>query len=332
MNKAHFIFSNLHQRLLVSCATNRQFFIWMCDGFGHFLPSAFKQRGWKPYIRKTKFNDDRSSLINRSFFGNLQEVDDQNRETSTVIERHLIADEDIYTTQLILPNASRAKLARTIALRLEDLSPLPPEETAFAYNHIGKTEDKRLIIDVAMVRKSILMQLQQVTSGNPDYVEIVSSQFTFKRTINRHKKLKFKTALAPMVFALSLCVFLMGANVFINQQKTALQNFEQKLIAEIKLEKKSQKKLARIREDQNALPSIITASEIISLLQKFETELPDKAFVQNVTIEANTIHAAGYTSNEKTTENSTALTIKTKPSRRPNIVEATFTLKPEASQ
>ncbi len=338
MNQLNTITSTIYQRFIIIYAYSHQFFIWMLDGIGAILPERFKDRYWRPYIRKTSIDDGSSLIIERSLFGNRREDNKYGLPHLTpVIERLVIGDNDIFITRLILPQATRKKLNRTIALRLGELSPLPPDETAFACNITGKTKDKRLLVRVAMMRKSQLEGSTQCLTGNPDRIELTypltnEPEFIFNKYINPHKKLDNGRSLRCLAVAASIGVFLMGINIFLANQQSAMKLHEQDLIIAIKAEKKSQKILTTIRDDRNTLKPTLKPKDALYALFELEQNLPEKSFLQRLTIEADGINANGYlpaaTINNISNDN---LVITTTPSKRPDIMDANFILKPETS-
>jgi len=328
----------LQQYLIVLCAYVQQFIIWMLDGIGHFLPPSLRSKGWKPYIQEKNINDGSVTLLERSFFGAIRKVKaniDHRTSSSLMVERFVIDHNDIYITGLTLPNSRQSKINRTISLRLEDLSPLLPKEIAFASKIVSKIDDNRLRVDVAMIKKEHIAQVTQLSS-DPSYVEITSPQekrvqFTFQRKINPNKTINYGLFSLWGAVAVSISIFFIGVNVFLAREQAGMKDYEQRLITTIKAEKRLQKRLTVIRNDNLTLRPALNINDLNTALHRFEQKVPPQAFLQAADIEKNSVTANGYISTEIDINDFDNLISKVTLSKRPGVKEVTFMMNSESN-
>jgi hypothetical protein len=136
---------------------------WLADGALSLLPEQITSRGWNAHSVLCAFRRDGSitelGAVETSWSGARRLAPIAGGAGSlpvcVVLEPDLV-----FITQSDLPLAARDAINKTIGLRMDDLSPIPPDEAAFAIGEVRRNGG-RLLVDVAIAQKQTLADVAQ---------------------------------------------------------------------------------------------------------------------------------------------------------------------------
>lgn len=230
-----------YEVLLPKVKSSTKFFQWLRDGLGIILPKSITHSGWKTtflQIRTNGLGEKSVYAIEQSRFGAKRlakaPLDDERLPVEAVL-----APDKLFTTTVSLPMVAAKSLKSTIELRLADISPLPPENVAFAVSKKVRYANDRLEADVAITRESALFEIREslgserVTSigAEPDKNGVL--KFTFdKRAQNQLPGKKTFVNAALLFAAISLLFVSIDAKLKIEGYD--LDNYERSVLAELR--------------------------------------------------------------------------------------------------
>lgn len=142
---------------------------WLADGALSSLPRQIIGHGWRAQSLLCSYAGDGSTaplgLIETSWSGagRLAKCAGEagGLPVSVALDPNLV-----FVTHADLPLAARGTLNKTIALRMDDLSPIPPTEATFAVGEIRRNSE-RLEVDVAIVRRKTVSAAAQAFASRP---------------------------------------------------------------------------------------------------------------------------------------------------------------------
>lgn len=202
---------------------------WLVEGLGVFCPPALRRLGMKPHaVLLEKADDDgfNEVLIEKSWLG-------ETRLSTTGIPDHslpailALTGSAYYQTELSLPKAAGRTLTATVGLRLQDISPIPPEDATFAVGKPRKSSDGRITAPIAIARKSSIAGMATLSDRNiaaigakPDRNGNLQFIFECEKTHKTQSKLVTPSAL------LVLAAFTFLFTAFDFQLSKRLRNME----------------------------------------------------------------------------------------------------------
>lgn len=141
---------------------------WVREGLGIFLPERIRQSGWRPRNRLIYLSSDlgieQTHAIDVSRFGELRH---SASETLPSLPTHIALHQDNYfTTHLSLPAEAAGSFTKAVALRLNEISPIPPEDAAFAIGKVKTDAEGRANANIAITTKRKLQEASEQYGGD----------------------------------------------------------------------------------------------------------------------------------------------------------------------
>ncbi len=205
-------------------------------------------------------------------------------------------DSLIFETRIELPAEAHASLQDTVSLRLEELSPIPPKEAAFAIGLVTKMQSGRIRADIAIARKATINDVEQAfkgkllgcigakinASGQPKY------SFRKYNSDTRNSVARWGLATASLWAALILLA--MSVDHRGARKMAALQKYESEIFQEIR----------RLRADSERIealaavaPPTTVASEAERVIKDFVSALPTGSVLEGVSLSGANLHIEG---------------------------------------
>ncbi|GJL95266.1 MAG: hypothetical protein DHS20C05_16710 [Hyphococcus sp.] len=285
---------------LPSDANFNAFIRWLSEGLAIATPQALKNIGWQANNTLIRLNDDHPDdrdLIEQSWLGE-RRVAAGDPASSLPVEIAL-SPEDIFITKLSLPAEASRTLKKTIALRLSEISPIPPESAAFAIGETARQNNGRLSVDVAITRKTTLNKTREDFSAHqiaaigacpaPDG----ALQFIFDDEAKASKDAN-NAFLSGGLIAISFLALLVTANIHLERRLTALSDYETSILSELKSLRPAKALFANT--DLEALASNHGAPSplLFMELRNHLDGLPDGALIKTINLTPTKVELSGY--------------------------------------
>ncbi|MGE0408699.1 MAG: hypothetical protein AB7P23_05480 [Amphiplicatus sp.] len=231
-------------------------------------------------------------MIERSWTGDLRRVTGCTPDTSLPIAI-VIAECDVFVSEVDLPSAASGNIREAIALRLDSVSPIGEADVMIEVNEAEPAGDGRLCVGVAIVRKSTLEELEARFSGS----EISSigafpqTDGSFLFTFRRKRKDARRSVVAAAAMLAGGLTFLAGLSVHLDRRIAASEAYEASLIRELRFHKEKAAWLTDVED--NRLASQKSAA-VVSLLAEIVDELPGRALVQRIDISDGAVTVDGF--------------------------------------
>ena len=335
------IFSQLENLITQLVIQFRGFLNWMLDGVGHFAPENMRSKKWAIYRSERQSNSGKRILVERSLLGKQRVYSGNNLEDTSIqtprINRLIINEHDFFISRITLPLSARRKVYRALLLRLEELSPLPIDETIFSWNVVS--DDKLLEVDVAIANKMKIEKIENQETNHHDILEITSyapvnaiPRFVFERSINPNKKIKWKKFYPILGLTLSLNIFWFGLNHHYTKIFVQQENETSTLIAAIKIEKKNQLLATTLLDYSKTKNPTLTVNNAIKVTNTFHQNLPSEVVLKSATISINQIDAKGFIPITTELSPKKGMSVSIAQSKVPGYSNAVFTLNREGEK
>ncbi len=275
---------------------------WYMSGISGLLPAAIKKFGWRPrdiLIEQGADEDqaDRRRTVERSWFGATRLVTDN--AAPGLPTSLALAKEKIYRTHLSLPSEAAQILEKTVALRLDELSPIPPEDAAFAIGETVRSADNRINVEIAITKKKALTDLQAQYDGT-DIAAIgaIPNHDGALRFIFREENSGERANLTPLISAAMLIaavfLFSVSIDVHLSRRLQALEQYEAVVLSEIRDMRPALSLFDGIDVDNLVRMRGRSASDLIPAIQNALIDLPVGSRVENINVRDTGIQISGF--------------------------------------
>lgn len=136
------------------------FWRWERRGLSYLVPLSLRHWRYRPRARLVALDDAEPLIVETSFFG-LSRVRAASPADPPLPTRIALRSSDVFETRINLPAAAARRLGEAVALRLEELSPLPPSDVAVAVGPPQPAADGRIEATVALARKSAIEETRR---------------------------------------------------------------------------------------------------------------------------------------------------------------------------
>lgn len=270
---------------------------WLFEGAQATIPKAAREAGAKPKAALYAFDKEQMlkplGVIKKSWMGEENLTDGEKTDLPLVVA---LAPSHIFRTTINLPDTARTSLKQTIALRLEEISPIPPETAAIGIGDVKSLSSNRIEVSVAITRKETL-QAAMSQAGEKPVLAIGSSPdingklaFVFERA--RARKQKYRDLLIACMAvwaALLLCFGALEARQ--DQLRAALETHQSELREALRSTRERRELAAQLEE---LAPDFFTVAAIHDALHAATKVLPDGSMVTEATTNGSTLFVAGY--------------------------------------
>lgn len=272
---------------------------WLIDGALSILPAALNERGWRATNALYEYSPDGAltllGQIDHSWSGAKRRTAAA-ESTNALPAIIILAPRLVFFTKADLPLAAKGTLSKTIALRMDELSPIPAEEAAFAIGPSAAVGD-RLQLEVAIARKHTLEAIEQsqrdraiaaIGAGLSERSEI---EFEFARS--GPAKANATNGLVAAGLALWLSI-LFALSAFAARQERVLMSFDARqtsLRQELRDLKKAHDNMSLLQHFAPPSFSLGDASDAVSLQL---TSLPQSVMINDVTVAADNAAFTGF--------------------------------------
>jgi len=290
--------SFLHQPLPSLAAINwRGFERWFVEGLSILASKSLREFGWRPAMRLRRLSKDgkidSEILIERSLLGEQRIATDP-----APFERMPIALEvnssAVFETSVNLPAAARSHLREAVEHRLEQLSPLPPVEIAFAVGKSKLIEEERIETPVAIVRKATIEAIIANDETNSAIVGAAADAngrfaYVFRAGISGERRSRVLRVALALIGATVVLAFGLGRHI--DRRIEAEEIYAEQLRAAVIAEKAE---AAFLEDAPTELELGFDGAEMEIVIANILTALPKQAWIETIEASPTGSTATGY--------------------------------------
>jgi hypothetical protein len=292
----------LHQPITgVSLPDWRKALDWQLAGMRIWAPRRLREYRFTP--KETIIEFDGSTNINtlgtveKSLFGE-QRLVGVRGSPNDLLATVTLQDSLIFETMIDLPAAARNTLMDAVAMRLDEISPIPPEDASFAIGALRKPNPGRLEVEVAITKKSSINAAVKVLAGKRITSVGAAADATGKF------KYSFKTfgkpangALQqwPIAAAVLVSVFIVLAAAFNHRTSVkiaALEVYETDLIREARRLRADADKRAALAA---IAPTLTSLRDVLGAINEITADIPDGGIIYEVSYANDALLISGLT-------------------------------------
>lgn len=273
---------------------------WFLDGLSVFLPAFVTQKGWRPdalLIEQQAQRGPRIRTLESSWFGEsrLQEA----AANQALPSRVALAPEKLFITALSLPEEAAQSLAKAARLRLGDLSPIPPEDAAFAVGRPQRAEQSRIVADLAVVKKETIEKARADHKNRR--VEMIGAmpddqgrlRFVFEEGEAAPKSTANIFLDMSVLFA-AVLFLLFAVNVHMERRLQNVLRYEAEALSELKALRPMTALFRGVETEQLDKARGADASEAFALVQRTLAVLPEGARMSGFQTDGRNISVSGF--------------------------------------
>jgi hypothetical protein len=277
---------------------------WLASGMRAWTPRRLLETGWKPQALLCDYENDDAiaplGVIEKSWAGETRLQKTKTPADALPLSIALAAPL-FFETSVDLPESARSTLQKTIALRMSELSPIPPEEASFAIGDVQKKEKDRIAVKIALTRKSTLRAAGCAVNGAR--IAAIGAKphtngaffYSFLDDGPKYQDRAKKWAVAVAALWISLFALLSALDVRANRALAAAEDYENALRQELKDLQDTKEKFARLSTFAAASMDFEEAFEEIAAQL---SALPENVVITNVDLGAQSLNIAGFAPNE----------------------------------
>ena len=306
------------------------FWRWFLDGLSVFAPAFVTQQGWRANALLIEQQTERSArirTIETSWFG-------EARLQETVANRDLpsrlaLAPEKLFITKLSLPEEASQSLAKAARLRLGDLSPIPPQDAAFAIGRPQRAAQGRIVADLAIIRKETI---DKVCAENKNrFIEMIGAmpddqgrmRFVFEeRGAAPQSTASIFSDIGLLAAAVLLLLF--AANVHMERRLQNISRYEAEALAELKELRPMAALFEGAETERFDNVRCVDASEAFALVRRTLAALPEGARLSDFQTDGRKVSVRGFVPEALSFEASPEDRWTYAPSRHPGFNRFTF--------
>ncbi len=263
---------------------------WWLEGLQIAAPRGVRELGLAKKETVIEFRSaariETLGIVKQSMLGE-RRFDSTEDPTENLPVSVALDDSLIFETEIELPVEARASLQDTVSLRLEELSPIPPKEAAFAIGLVTKNKSGRIRADIAIARKTTINDAEQAFKGKllscigAKINASAQPKYSFRKhnTDTRNSIARWGLAIASLWAALILLA--MSVDHRSARNMAALQTYESEIFQEIR----------RLRADSERIealaaiaPPTTAANEAESVIKNVVASLPTGSVLEGVSL------------------------------------------------
>ncbi len=295
---------------------------WQLAGMRVWAPRRLREYRFRPKETIIEFEGPTKKntlgVVEKSLLGEQRLVREKQSDGDRPIAV-MLQDSMIFETMIDLPAAARTTLTDAIAMRLDEMSPIPPEDASFAIGAQRKSNPGRLEVEVAITKKSSINAAVKTLAGKR-VVKVGAAtspsgkiKYTFK-TFGKPTNGTLQHWPIAVTALMAAFIFLTVAfNHRTSVRLAALETYETDLIREAR----------RLRSDadQRAVlaaiaPPLIGIRDMQGAINETAAGLPEGGIVDKIIYANDALQVSGFTPLEHTPENET-LVLRRSPSKYP---------------
>ncbi len=330
VNSLKNIYASLKKRTVQGLALADTGLDWLLRGWAQLVPEAWLSWRQRPtaLLVLPDIEGQKETLVRvRSVFGVwTNKVLEDEEQISDLPKISCLPVDQVFRTELPLPSLSASATREAVRLRLEDLSPLPIADTAFAISASQLTVDKTLPVQIAIASKTQLVGQQHSSvsegSGRTGFLDQDGMFFEFTQAENitsTHHRNLWQT----IGFLLGLMVFFAGTNTWLERTNLAQQERLNSHMATLKHQHQQAQTLDALSASLSTIRPI-GATELSTIQTQVTNILPDTSWVQTVNLKNGTATITGYVSEGSLPSAPAGQTITVTPSNRTGITDFTW--------
>ena len=275
---------------------------WYLDGVRALAPRTVSEWGWRAKSRLIELDRhgkiERRHIAERSTLGARRLIPDDAAQNLPIDVA--LPDANIYRTQLSLPPEAANNIANTVGLRLDQLSPIPPEDSCFAIGNTEKTSDGRIKAEIALTKKKTIAAVKErFANADLGVIGAAADQvgtfgFTFETGALQQQAQKQRW-ISPVIMGAAFVLCSLAIDVHLSQQQQALESYEVEILSALK-----DLRPARALFDSNdsALLQHARSETSLAMLATLQTafgDLPAQSRIENLTLNNNSVAFTGWT-------------------------------------
>lgn len=298
------------------------------EGLRSLLPRSWAARGWTAEKAMLMPGEDDAILdrlrVEKSWLGERRVAPDS--ENTTPLPTLLILPRGKYfVTKVSLPRAAAPNLQETIRLRLQDISPIPPSESAFAIGGVNLRADGRINVDVAVTRKRTLDDLRkrfadrQIVGIGAGARTDGALEFQFDRANGPHRlKLSARVRDVALLFG-ALATLLVSIGVHLSRRLDNAQAREAAVIEALRDARKTAALFDGMSLEAATSERGEPVARALGRLRIALTDLPAGALIENVLYERGRTTISGFAPRSLMPNAAARGEIRSSPSDRPDF-------------
>ncbi|HXI86122.1 MAG TPA: hypothetical protein VNH64_01585, partial [Parvularculaceae bacterium] len=133
---------------------------WFVEGLFLLAPARLRRAGWRPDYQLVETGDDGSrhaTLVERAWSGERRIA--ASPPDKTLPKVIALAPNQIFETRIALPALARGAVREAVRLRLDELSPVPPENVLFDIGPVRRLSPDRIEASVAIAKRQNIAAL-----------------------------------------------------------------------------------------------------------------------------------------------------------------------------
>jgi hypothetical protein len=292
---------------------------WLLAGMRIWAPRRLREYRFTPTETIVEF--DGSTTINmlgtveKSLLGE-QRLVGERRSPDDLPTTVTLQDSLIFETMIDLPAAARNTLTDAIAMRLDEISPIPPEDASFAIGALRKSNPGRLDVEVAITKKSSINAAVKVLAGKRVTSVGAAADATgkVKYSFKSFGKLANGTLQQwPIAVAVLMAAFVLMAAAFNHRTSVkiaALEVYENDLISEARRLRMDADKRATLAA---IAPTLTSLRDVQGAINEITADMPDGGIFNEISFANDALQISGLAPIASTPETAT-LTLQRTPS------------------
>ncbi len=265
---------------------------WQLDGLALLAPRRLRELGWTPTARVLSEGGD--GVRERSPLGasRLVRID----ETAGALPVAVALDEaSIFETGIELPMAAR-DLRQAIEFRLEEVSPLPPEDILFSIGETKPATSGRTEASIAIARRrdidALLERYRGVALAEIGARLKPDGEFAYRfYEAPRSKQAGRRMPLAVGAFVLGAVAFLAGANAHLDRRIEASAVYESRTLDAVKEERA---RASTFAAESVALTPSLDGDEVSAAFDMLIRSTPEGVLIEEARLDAAGVSTTFY--------------------------------------
>lgn len=309
---------------------------WLREGLGVFLPDRLRRSGWRArrrliYLSPEQMRD-QSRVVETSWFGESRlggVSPGQGDAPSSLPGVIVLHPETYFTMHLSLPAEAAGSFAKAVKLRLGEISPIPPEDAAFAVGRVRTDAAGRAYAQVAITKKRYLREIADryddvgVSAigaapggdGAPAFIFLQEDQNT--PPISRRRMIDAAMLAAALLF------LIVAIDIRQQNRLQTFQEYEARTLSELRALRPLSSLLSDI--DAAALDALIsrpisgTRDSAVNTIDNALAALPDEAIVTQVRLNHQAVSLSGFVPTKTSPAPNANVNFSTTASNRPGF-------------
>lgn len=271
---------------------------WLADGFRTLAPRRLKEYGWAAVEERVLIDEAFAvttlGVVERSLLG-AERLRPSGGSRPDLPAVAALDASLIYETVLDLPAEARASLKKTVALRMDDISPVPPGDALFAVGEEKSRRPGRMAARVAIVKKTTVDTVERLLDGRPIGAIGAETGAGERRYVFKDfRKLDMSRAGRWFAAAISLWLafLLLGGALERRAGRTidAFEAYETRLHEDIRAVRADKETLAAL---QGSAPPATTGADMLRAVETVLAQLPAGGVIEAVEYDNNRIVLSG---------------------------------------